>query len=445
MAGASSPEPVRPLRFLVIVVALVVTLAAIGVSWWAYNQVERPTSSVRDDGPTLYSAYAAINASVHEVTGGPWALFWGTGIAAQAAFSPNIFQNILTQSVVVNDCGKLLNGLTMWNGTIPVFAGTLNSGTATFWQFGFYSSTTNQILLASDVMGEVTVFPPEQNAYLSTNCMPWGNLGNQFPSLSNWARDLYTTSGNSPAEAELATETVGQETLNSQGPWAEIYWIGPNMFYPWPTTAPSVPVSVTFDRCGLDGITGIQPLDFVGNNSALAMIGETNCALLNYAPNPVGTYSGYYQFVFSKPSSATELGTTQMTLPYQVGSVYNISKNFTNTWGLANWMTGWSLSLPVGKNLPMTSPTCLAWVASVSQCSANTSGWFFVITSPNGSWINSYGVMPGSSVGWSQPVTAMVTDQQLVLVVPSSWNVTGDVLSVSSKVSTSTVVGSDTL
>jgi hypothetical protein len=68
-----------------------------------------------------------------------------------------------------------------------------------------------------------------------------------------------------------------------------------------------------------------------------------------------------------------------------------------------------------------------------------------VILSQSGEWINSYGLQPNGTRGWAEPVTALVSHQQLVLIAPSSWNLTGDVLAVSSTVSSSTVLGSLTL
>lgn len=65
-----------------------------------------------------------------------------------------------------------------------------------------------------------------------------------------------------------------------------------------------------------------------------------------------------------------------------------------------------------------------------------------VVLSQSGEWINSYGLQPNGTPSWAEPVTALVSHQQLVIVVPSSWNLAGDKLAVDSTVTNSTVIGS---
>ena len=429
-----------------IVFVFVVVVAAVGVGWWFYARSRSSGIVTRDDGPTLYAAYDATDALVRNASGGPWALFWGIGIAAQTAFSPNVLNYFTSENLTVNNCSEQYDGLTIWNGSIPIFNGTLNSGTAPFWQFAFYSNITNRIVFATDVLGRTIVYSSEPNAYLIGNCMPWYDL-NIPPDPGNWTRDLQASSANSPVVAEAATTLIDQDMLDQKSPWAEIFYLGPGMYG---GTAPvTASVAVYFDRCGLEGVSGIQPLDLVattisGGNPLLDNE-STNCAVLNSA-NPLHLYPAYYQFAFSSSTKQTNGSTLQAATSYQAEiRWYNYSQVDTEAWGLANWLTSWNLTTSAGQHLPLATPTCRSWVPSISDCGANASGWFGVVLSASGEWTNSYGTLPGGGVGWSEPVTALVSHQQLVIVAPSSWNVTGDVLSVSSTVSTSTVVGSDTL
>ena len=438
--------PRRVSRALAIVVAIVVGVAAVGVGWWVYSQSGSSGTVTRDDGPTLYAAYDATDALVRNASGGPWVLFWGVGIAAQAAFSPNVLNYFTSENLTVNNCEAMYNGLTIWNGSIPIFNGTLNSGTAPFWQFAFYSNATNRILFATDVLDRITVYPSEPNAYLIGNCMPWYDLSIP-PDPGNWTRDLQASSANSPTVAGVATTLIGQGILDQKSPWAELFYLGPGMY--GGTAAVTESVAAYFDRCGLEGVSGFQPLDLVattesGGNPFLDNE-STICALLNSA-NSLHLYPAYYQFEFSASTIQTKGSTLQAATPYQAEiRWYNYSNVSSDAWGLANWLTSWNLTTSAGQHLPLATPICESWAPSVSNCGANSSGWYGVVLSASGEWTNSYGALPGGGVGWSEPVTALVSHQQFVIVTPSSWNVTSDVLSVSSTVSTSTVVGSDTL
>ncbi|MGB7124115.1 MAG: hypothetical protein WBE40_04580 [Thermoplasmata archaeon] len=199
-----------------------------------------------------------------------------------------------------------------------------------------------------------------------------------------------------------------------------------------------------FERCGQFGVTGLQPSLIVGENwngsVGLVMNGTTNCAFLN---QPYFAGYGYYDLLFASVNSSALTGTYQLTVPFQVAMVEhnNSAPTVYDGWGLANWMTSWNLTSTSGTPLPLAQPSCRSWVPSVVDCVANTSGWFAVVLSASGEWINSYGSIPGGGIGWSEPITALVSHQQLVVVVPSGWNVSGDQVSPASTIATSTVTG----
>ncbi len=88
------------------------------------------------DGPTLVPAFSAVENPVSNAFGGPGALVSVFGVAAQAPFSPNVVGGVGVNRTQ-NPCSREYNGLTLYNGSIPVFNGTFNSGTAPFWPFAF--------------------------------------------------------------------------------------------------------------------------------------------------------------------------------------------------------------------------------------------------------------------------------------------------------------------
>jgi hypothetical protein len=443
MSSSSSPSPVgnrqdsEPI-VVVLAVALVLLLVLAAVAFRSANiaSPSPPPPPPKNDGPTLYQAIAPVNQSVENLTGGPWALFSIYGIAAQAPYSPNV-ESYPLENQTVNACQAQFNGLTLWNGTMPVFNGTPDSGTAPFWQFGFYSNLSHQILLVTNVLDSVHVYAPMP---VNGSCHPWYDLGND-PEV--WVQELSPFLPNSPSVATSALKAITPGWVSQGSSIVEIFTTGPGVFDGFGDLGGGA--GLILERCGLLDVTGIQPLllwgeSLQGTNGSYS-IQTTNCAFLNHP-----YFAGYGTYgVISLPTNETTFAkTAQFRAPFQVALIFHDHSGPTNYdgWGLASWMTSWNITTSSGQRLQMGTSTCKTWVVSVTACIANSSGWFAVILSAGGGWVNSYGALPGGGAGWSQPVTAIVSNQQLVIVLPSSWNLSGDQLNVSTTVSTSSIIGS---
>jgi hypothetical protein len=424
-------------RALSILVALIVVVAAFGIgAWWYSTSAPSPEPPrTLDDGPTLYEAIENVNRSVVNVTGGPWGLFSIYGVAAQSPFSANAV-GYPQLNLTANACEAQFNGLTLWNGTMPVFNGSQTSGTAPFWQFGFFSNETKQIVLATNVMGVVHVYAPMPD---DGPCYPWYDLGNP----ESWVRDLAPFLPNSPEVAESAlTQMSKLSWFSGSSPWAEIYTTGPSVFDGFGDIGGFA--GLILDRCGLLGVSNIQPVlpwaeSLNGTGGGFANE-STNCQVLNY---PYHAGYGSYDLIPGTSNTTIAGGTVQIATSYQVGLVFHnqsAPSNFDG-WGLSNWVTSWNLTTASGHTLPIGTPSCPTWVGSITACVANSSGWYLVVLSASGDWVNAYGSLPGGGVGWSNPNTALVSHQQLVIVLPSSWNLSGDSLSPTSTIATSTVTG----
>lgn len=429
-------------RLLSVLIVAVVAAAGLGTGAWWYLSHPQGSGSERTiaDGPTLYQAIAGVNQSLRNVSGGPWGLFSIYGVAAQAPYSANVIGYPLG-NLTVNACQAQFNGLTLWNGTMPVFNGTLNSGTAPFWQFGYYSNVSQQILLATDVLYTVHVYPAMP---FNGSCHPWYDLGSN---PEQWVQQLAPFLTNSPNVAQPALTEIGKlNWFYRSGPWSEIYTTGPGVFDGYGDLGGFA--GLILGRCGLLGVSDIQPVlqwseNLNGTNGGYANE-TTNCAVLNY---PYFAGYGSYDFTPGSARMTTIGGTLLISVSYQAEIIFHNQTTASDfdAWGLANWMTSWNLTTSSGQKLPLGTSTCGSWVASVSDCISNSSGWFAVVLSAGGGWINSYGALPGGGAGWSEPVTALVSHQQLVIVLPSSWSVSGDRVTVTSTVSTSTVIGSTSL
>ena len=442
----------RRVLILGIAIMVVATAGALGGWYLVQGLSHEPGSpSVRDDGPTFYQALGALNATVVNQTGGPWSLFSVMGIAAASSFSPNVVSyNVLNQSAPVNGCQAALNGLTMFNGSIPIFNGTFNSGTAPFWQLAYFSDASQEILVGTDAMGVSHLFPPF--SFMSSNCTAaWG--GSFARSPNQWTNQIYSNGSlpiNSPAAAQVAWTNLGAGFANhwipDHSPVAEVFALGPAML----DRTQSIPGGnwgIDFLGCGLAGHSGIRNISYAGTTRDGQYTGDfngtVNCALLNQ--NPPGIPPSYYSLAFSSGSQTVSPPTEWTTVPYQVDATYsNGSLEWTDVWGLANWMVGINLTSASGQALPLADSGCPDWVSTAALCVANQTGWYVVLLSQGGEWLGSYG-MTSDGPGWSVPVTALVSHQQMVIVTPSSWNVTGDVVKVSSTFATVTIGGSVSL
>ena len=427
---------------LAITVAGLLVFGAFGFGLPSSSQSSAKTIA---DGPTFYQTLASLNSSVANASGGPWALFSAYGIAAQLPFSPNLIGYVHT-NVTVNACGQAFNGLTMWNGTIPLFDGTFDSGTAPFWQLAYFSNSSQEILVATDVLGDTHVFPAIP---YPSSCMPWYD----FPgNAANWTSPSEFPIVDSSLAARVAWDSVlqGSKTVSdlvpTYGPTTEVITIGPGVFLGFGDVVSAY--GIYFDRCGEAGITGIQPLTLVGVGSSGQWIGTSNlthnCALLY---SGAGAYDSEYDLLFSTPSVSSGSLTASVTAEFQVAIALpnGTLENFFDEVGLANWMTSWNLTSPSGQDQPLATSLCSMWVPSAAQCRANYSGWYALIISAGGEWINSYGLSPNGTASWSVPVTALVSNQQLVIVCPGTWNISGYSVTPVSTVSVSHVIGSFTI
>ncbi len=430
-----------------ILLAVVVVVAGLGGYFYFAHRPGPAAAPVIADGPTLKAALTAVNTTVRNASGGPWNLFSVYGIASPAPFSPNVIgYGGLSNNWTVNRCGQAFNGVTLWNGSIPLFHGTFNSGTAPFWQFGFYSNSSDQFLVATDVVGIPHVYPPITANQSRGQCYPWYDFS---LGPSHWTGELSNLGVDSSVRASAAWAVANQSLVTANEPMVEIMTMGPGMYLGFGDVNLGY-LGVYFERCGIVDVAGETPLVQIAVSPQGQALGgilanqSTNCAVWNAGH---GSYDGIDALQFGAPNQSFLGLTQQVETPFQIAQAYpnGTLTNDYDGWGVANWMTSWNLTNASGQHLPLTTPTCRGWVPSVADCGANSSGWYAVVLSASGGWINSYGALPGGGVGWSEPVTALVSQQQVVIVAPSSWTLSGDQLSVTSTVSTTTVTGTVSL
>jgi hypothetical protein len=414
--------------------------AALG-SVLVWSSFQTPKTKLVGDGPTLYQAFAAVNGSVQVLSGGPWELFSYIGLAAESEFNPAAFGFAPSTNLSVRSCGAEFDGVTLWNGSaIPTFDGSIDSGTAPFWQFEFSSVTSHDVVVATDISGRVRTYLP---VIPSDPCwIPAGGLA--ATSYFSWVNPLPE---DSPIQARLAYDRVAESFESKNRPVVEIY---ANGFTPLAAIGHGPNGGVEFYRCGIVGVAGIQQYLVVGFSPTGQIFDIGNGTLTctaTYSIGPPPVYSPY-KLVFTTPGQPRSFGgglegtNSSFQVSLRVGA--NNSTVYFDGWGLLTWMISLSLREANGSSLPSVPLSCQTWVPSPMTCSALAQGWSAILVSTSGEWQDTF---PSATAGssWAVLDAAVVSNEELWVTFPASWNVTGDVLTVSGTAPIPTVLGIATL
>jgi hypothetical protein len=431
--GPADNAPARRVRTLLAGLVVAIVVAAGLLVWQLYPSTTRSPAGTQDDGPTFYQAIAAVNTSVAAETGGPWDLYGVWGIASPLPFSPDSL-GWPSYNLTVNSCQAQFNGLTLWNGSIPIFNGTYDSGTAPFWQFAFFSNASHSILIATDVSGVARAFPPMA---MTSTCAEATSL-DAYPWL--FARSLTPFPSNSPTMARSAWAASGHEWMTADEPAWEAFVFG----YSYWGSANPTGLTVKFGRCGEVGATSVQPvLDVsVSTNGSWksSFNGTQGCGdVVSLGPPPV--LDGY-RIHFSNATFSNSTNSSRAELPLAVA--YDSAPNDSDAGGLVTWMVTMNLTDQAGQRLEPSASSCSHWVPTTADCYSSDEGWYVVLVSASGSWLDSY-PSTADAAEWALPNVALATNQLLIVVAPAAWNTTGDLLSLSGTISTAPVSGEGTI
>jgi hypothetical protein len=403
----------RTRRIAAVTLAAAIVIAGC-LGAWLYVSVVRAPSAPKADGPTFYQALAGLNESITNLSGGPWTLYAVWGIASPIPFSPDAL-GWASNNVTVNSCGAQFNGLTLWNGSIPLFSGSFDSGTAPFWQFAFFSNSSQSILIATDVLGVTHVYPP---MLMSSPCARASSL-DASPWI--WARNFSPFPSNSVTMAKSSWNAVGERWTTANRPAYETYVLGWSY---WGSGNPEGLI-VKFARCGQVGATGVQPFVDVLLNSngswSSYFNGTQGCGdVVTLGPPPTFTY---YSIDFS--TTDVSQGTSLVVASQSFQVTYGNRSADSDARGLVSWMTSLNFTTSTGQQLPSVVPGCAGWVPSLTDCHENGPGWYAVLLSASGEWLDSYPSSPNGTA-WEVSSVSLASNQVLVIIAPASWNVAGD-------------------
>ncbi|HTT14786.1 MAG TPA: hypothetical protein VMG81_03285 [Thermoplasmata archaeon] len=186
---------------------------------------------------------------------------------------------------------------------------------------------------------------------------------------------------------------------------------------------------VEFGRCGLLGAAGVRPVaDAVLGTSGIvlnAYQGPSGCGnVVNEGPPAVlATYHLNYSLV----SIVTSGPTTVTTLSSETSAGNETTGIDLDPAGIVSWFVQLELRGSSGAELPVGTSRCPSWTPDASSCAANATGGYAVLSSQNGTWLDSFGAS-ATGANWSVPSVSFASDQQLLIVYPSAWSLLGTTL-----------------
>jgi len=201
-----------------------------------------------------------VNETVRNTSGGPWTLFSYIGFAPERPFSPESFGYTNSTNLTLKYCQGQFNGLTLWNGTaFPIFNGSVASGTATFWQFAFFSISGQQIIVATDILGVPRVY----GALPVTNpCMKQSTMAKDALGYISWVNPIPVDTS---VQAANAYDVEGRDFSGQHSPLVEMFingWVDLS-----DATNHGMGAGVEYTQCGLAGEAGLEPKGVVGEYS----------------------------------------------------------------------------------------------------------------------------------------------------------------------------------
>jgi hypothetical protein len=429
-------------RLAGLIIAVIVVAASIGgTAYWLSIRSSSSTPGRWADGPTLYQAIDQVNTTVRNTTGGPWELFSYIGFAPEGPFSPAAYGYVNSTNLTLKYCQSQFNGLTVWNGTsFPVFNGSIASGTATFWQFAFFSSASHEIVVATDILGVTRVYLPVP---LNNPCMSVTGMASGAIYYESWVNPLPVDTS---VQAAAGYDVVGKAFAAIHTPLVETYANGWTPLSDATNHGPGGGVEYTL--CGLVGASGYQPKSVVGelaNGTVQSTFnGSLSCTAVAEAGPPV-VYASYI-VAMRPPGTPTPVGGGSAGLSFAIQTEFqssptNTTPVFFDAWGLMSWMTKLSVRNATDQNLAVTPLSCQNWVPSLADCHPAGVGWSVVLVSPSGDWMDTFPSIDNASA-WAIPNVPLIGGEQLVVTYPAAWNVSSDEFVVVGTASVPTVSGS---
>jgi hypothetical protein len=414
-AGTAPPLDRGRRRLAVVAVAIVVVVVVATLSVYEVTR-PGPSSSVRATAPyppppvgwaTFDTAWANVSRAFAGFADGNWTVGFVEGAAADGPWSPPAVLWTEVDPLTWAECASQLSGvstLTFWNASLYPFsnsADVFSSGAAPLWTFIFNGTGTSTFVatwltgtvILNGVLGPASpcfgVSPPMNEVFQGASFDP------VQPSVE---LDSNVIASAAIAEQHNASFSHVAPVPVPPTPAFALYFPGPQSV-PITIEAPDTWV-VTYGQCGMAGQlgSGFTLTDYVF--SGLSAAGNLWASLDLTCADSYFTLNMTNSTVTNPPSSSGVYRGWNLTsefLTSAVPAVWTASD-------LATTMLQWEVLGGASGNPPIASAAALCGSSSInfSSCVPPSSGWYAVLLSPNGTWLDSY---PSAANGtaWTIP------------------------------------------
>jgi hypothetical protein len=392
----------RGRRAVVIAVTLTVVVLVLAVSIYEYYPVASQTSHQGPTYPTpppgwatFKTAWSDVSADFNVFANGTWTVRFAEGAASDGPWSPPAVLWDESDPQAWDACAAQLNGvstLTFWNSSLYPYSSSPNvfsSGAAPLWTFIFNGTGTSTFVaswlvggvLINGVLGPASpcysVSPPLRDVFAGTS------LDRIQPST---ILDSNAIASAAIAEESNASHLDVAPVPSPPSPAFALYFPG---FQSVPITVNAPNTWVTaYGECGLAGQLGTDftLTDWVFN--------ATSAAGNNWFSIGLACADSYYVLNMSR---------TVLSNPPNSSGVYrewNLSSSFLTSAVPATWTSSdlttslidWWVVNGTGAGITVPSSTALCGTSStnLSKCTPPASGWYAVLLSPNGTWLDSF-------------------------------------------------------
>lgn len=394
---------------MVLAVAVVLLLVFSALAFRFGSPPTGPTLPTQVSGLTFSEANRLTNASVTNVSGGPWRLVSVVGVVTTQPVA-------LPVDTLPPTACQDLPGPSLWNGSrIPVWSGPLDAGIAPFWEF-LYVNSSGGFLPVQTVNESVA----EQGPIASNS--PCGSaLAAIDPNRSYSHSPTVVAPMDSPVAARIAWNNGASQFLATQHQTALFMGLGgPPPLYgiPW-----GGGWGLYYSTCGLNGVSGnAAEADFGISNDTGPWVILTGNATCTYRNNSIS---------FGPPTkSAAPEGGTFYSFQLSVNSLF-----------LESWMMSLALANVTGSTLSAAKVSCANSSFGPNSCLPDGPGWFAALSTDKGYWVDLFGNQT-SSGGWDLPNVGIYTNDTLVVYLPASLAASSQTLSTLSTVSSIQLTGS---
>ncbi len=429
-APAPGPLPLSPprqrgrRRSAIIAIAIVLVVTGAGVASNEIYQATRPAASPYPAPPpgwgTFKTAWNAVSGAFRPFANGSWTISFAEGAAADGPWSPPALLWAL-YGTSYTSCEEQLSGIstiTFWNASAYPYSDSPNvflSGAAPLWTFIFNGTGTLTFVVTWD-RGNLVL-----NGALGpdSSCMntPLFNPG-YWPIQPSAELDSNAIAWQVAAYDRLIPPTSLEPMPEPPNPAFALYFPGQELL---PSTIEGGNLwTVAYGACGLPGQLGVvsDTYSYLLNATSLQ---TGNSYSFMTGSGRQACYDTLYQVLFNQSQIVVPLTPAGLYHEWFLNATF-FSSAVPATWTISDLTTSllpYQVLPPFTGGaqppLPSAAALCGPGTANASSCPTPTQGWYLVLLSHTGQWMDSYpSVANGTS--WTIPAVPVSTGDRLLLV-----------------------------